>query len=86
MNKIVIIAARNARPGDTLVTGSVYRDEYLITSVDRLDFEDRIGVRITFRDNGTWVPSSRSWSLRLTDPIKVRKGSGPRTHMSWEPR
>jgi hypothetical protein len=35
---------------------------------------------------GTWVPSSRSWSLRLTDPIKVRKGIGPRTHMSWGPR
>jgi hypothetical protein len=84
MNKLVIIAARNARPGDTLVSDR--DEEHLITSVERLDFEDRILVEITVRDNGTWVPSSRSWSLRLTDPIKVRKGIGPRTHMSWGPR
>lgn len=85
MSKIVTIAARNIRPGDLYVNKEFWGGEQLVLRVERVDWEDRVEVRITVRDNSTWEPSERSWTMRLHHKIQVRKSIGPRVFMSWEP-
>jgi len=77
------MAARNVRSGDWMETRpGIYQS---ITKVERVDFEDRITVRITTLDTGTWVPSINDVVLRLDHLVKVKKGPAPRESMSWEP-
>lgn len=89
-NRITTIAARNVRPGDTFImkigAGPTLRvHEHRVLRVERLDFEDRIMVAFTMLDNSTWVASERTLSFKLYHTVQVRKGSEPRTFMSWEP-
>lgn len=92
-NRIVTIAVRNARPGDIYIsktgTGDLARiDEQRIIRVERIDWAcslHPVEVRVTVRDNSTWVPSERVFTLRPHHTIQVRKGPEPRSFMSWEP-
>lgn len=92
MSRIVTLAARNVRPGDTLVLSprdpKVFGsgDERPVLSVERVDLEDRILVCIETRDNRTWGKVSSKSSYRLTDELQVRKGEGERTKMDWTPK
>lgn len=85
MNKITTIAARNVRPGDLFIDKGFWGGEQLVLKVERVDWEDRIEVRITVRDTSTWVPSERAWAMRLDHKVQVRKSAEQRTFMSWEP-
>lgn len=85
MGKIVTIAARNVRPGDLYINKGFWGGEQLVLKVERVDWEDRIEVQITVRDNSTWVPSERTWTMRLHHTIQVWKSDQPRAFMSWEP-
>jgi hypothetical protein len=84
-NRIVTVAARNVRPGDRYINKSDRRREQLVLHVERVDWEDRIEVQITVRDDSTWIPSEQSWTMRLHHTLQVRKGVQERTKMSWEP-
>lgn len=87
-NRVVTIAARNVRPGDLYINKSFWGGEQEVLRVERLDWKCMIHpveVRITVRDNSTWVPSEHSFTLRPHHTIQVRKGLEPRSFMSWEP-
>jgi hypothetical protein len=84
MNKIVTMAARNVRPGDRYVDKDL-GGEKPILKVERVDSPDRVEVRITVLDTSTWIPSEKSWNLKLYHTIQVRKSDQPREFMSWEP-
>lgn len=85
MSKIVTIAARNIRPGDLYINKGFWGGEQLVLRVERIDWEDRIKVQITVRNCSTYVPSERTWTMRLHHKIQVRKGHKERPFMSWEP-
>lgn len=85
MNKITTIAARNVRPGDFLINKGFWGGDQLVLKVERVDWEDRIEVRITVKDTSTWVPSERAWTMRSHHKIQVRKSAEHRAFMFWEP-
>jgi hypothetical protein len=80
---MVRIAARNVRKGDWLKNhvGNLQ----LVSKVERVDFEDRIMVRIVTLDTSTWVDSCREMTFRLDHMVQVEKGPAPREMMSWAP-
>lgn len=84
--KIVTIAARNARPGDVFYTMvGTSRRERRILSVSRVDYEDRICVRLSWLDSSYVVPQACSCELKLYHTIQVRRGENSKVPMSWEP-
>ncbi len=85
--RIVTVAARNVRPGDLYINKSFWGGEQLVLKVERVDWEDRVEVRVTVRDNSTWVPSEYSFTLRPYHTIQVRKGGNPENiQIDWSPR
>lgn len=82
------MAARNVRPGDLYYPGTRSggsRCYHHVLDVGRVDWEDRIEVRISYLNVSTYKPSIASMILRLDQKLQVRKGDQPRNFMSWEP-
>ena len=88
MSKIVTIADRNVRPGDLYYPGTRSggsRCLHHVLKVERVDWEDRIEVKISYLDVSTMKPSIASMTLRPDHKLQVRKGDQVREFMSWEP-
>jgi hypothetical protein len=84
-SKIVTVAARNIKPGDTFVMGS--GDERPVLNVERVDWPDRIQVALTVQDNKTIGKVSSRMTFRLTDRLQVRRNPNPSEFsIDWTPR
>lgn len=86
-SRIVVIAARNIHVGDTYILDFAgRRHEHVITAVERIDYEDRVCVGITYTDYGTIGHVPVKWQLRTHHRIKVRRTGNPSTAVDFTPK